>query len=332
MVSKIVIFDDSSPILPDWDDVHIVDSLDSLVPDRQTAIVSFPNRLGRKDLFDFEGWYRSFSSGVCWGIRNGYKKIVHIESDAYLISDRAHEVINGFVDGWMTVWCPKYEFPEMAIQVISGSARQTAYDLFNADYEWLRGMCHERLLPFTHVDRSLIGDRDEQEGQGILEDFDWVTQVSPQFKSNYFWWLRSNNLTRISLIANQPHPSLVSGWSLPEHGFVWSEGVESRISLSTPDTAGKYALYLDITPAITGAQSLYRRVDISIEDRSIAQICLFQRSSFIFYLPNIDRVSSKVEFLFRYDATLRPIDMHSESEDERNIAIRLYQADILLLE
>jgi hypothetical protein len=36
----------------------------------------------------FPGWHRSFSHAVLYAIRKGYDRIIHIEADAFLITNR----------------------------------------------------------------------------------------------------------------------------------------------------------------------------------------------------------------------------------------------------
>jgi hypothetical protein len=49
----------------------------------------------------------------------GFARIVHIESDAFLLSRRIVDRFNALDDGWTAFWFPAYGVPEPALQVIA---------------------------------------------------------------------------------------------------------------------------------------------------------------------------------------------------------------------
>jgi hypothetical protein len=139
------------------------------------SIITFPDHLGRKELFDFPGWWRSFL--FSFRELNGFDKIIHIESDAYIYSGRLFEYIRGLSDGWSVLWCPRHKFPETQIQVIcDGQINKikgfAPYEIrhFQAD--------PERNLPFTHIEKSFKGDRYFEYPQEIPKDADYSCQTT----------------------------------------------------------------------------------------------------------------------------------------------------------
>jgi hypothetical protein len=49
---------------------------------------------------------------------HGCRRIVHIESDAYVLSRRMQAFLASRTAGWTAMWCPRWSFAESAIQVI----------------------------------------------------------------------------------------------------------------------------------------------------------------------------------------------------------------------
>src|SRR5262249_26104319 len=94
IVDQILIVDDASEVLPDWPDLKIIEENDVLSPTGAITLFHFTEHLGRRSITDFPGWYRSFGFAAVFAQVNGFEKVVHIESDAFLISDRIVNYVN----------------------------------------------------------------------------------------------------------------------------------------------------------------------------------------------------------------------------------------------
>ena len=119
----------------------------------------FAERLGRPRVDHYPGWWRSFFKSLDLAEHFGADKIVHVESDAFLLTQRAFDCVNEARTGWHVMWCAHYGFPETAIQVICQDQFGALRD-FRRRYE-SEGASDlaERILPFTHVHREFVGDR-----------------------------------------------------------------------------------------------------------------------------------------------------------------------------
>ena len=82
---SILIVDDGSPVLPEWTDIAIGTGEIDQLPAEKILLYHFEEHLGRKAIFDFPGWYRSFTFAGRYAHAHGFEKVVHIESDAFLI-------------------------------------------------------------------------------------------------------------------------------------------------------------------------------------------------------------------------------------------------------
>jgi hypothetical protein len=157
---RLLLIDDASPFTPDPAQIRCVDDCADIsrIDDRQ-LIVRFPERLGRADVLVYPGWWRSFLHSVVIARSLGVRKIIHIESDAFVLSHRLLEYIQQLESGWITLWTEGYNMPETAIQVICEDQFEQMDAFRVRDRSEFEGKLAERLLPFTHVNKDFLGDR-----------------------------------------------------------------------------------------------------------------------------------------------------------------------------
>ena len=116
---------------------------------------------GDLEMIDFPGWFRSFFTAVKYAAENGYSRVVHCELDAFVTSDNLKKKMFTWDKGWHTMWCPRWNCNESAIQVINQDMFETAlakYDECQA-MDWMPGTYAEIYLPFTQVHKEYVGDR-----------------------------------------------------------------------------------------------------------------------------------------------------------------------------
>ena len=176
----ILLVDDGSPVLPDWDD---------LSPDGALVLHHFENRLGRHALLDFPGWYRSFCFAAEYAMANGFDKVVHVESDSFLITASVQDYVNSIGDGWVALWCPRHGFAEKAIQVMAGTGLASYAALARRPHDDFAGREFEIQLPFSHVERRFKGDRYGEFPAPVPVDADYAVQAHELFDPDYFWFL-----------------------------------------------------------------------------------------------------------------------------------------------
>lgn len=107
----LIMIDDGSPYQPQDRDISVNHNLENFVFGEKGTIFRFPDRLGRSATLNYPGWFRSFTFSVVIAKRFDFQRILHIESDAYILSRRALDFINGMTTGWTVFWCPRYQFP-----------------------------------------------------------------------------------------------------------------------------------------------------------------------------------------------------------------------------
>jgi hypothetical protein len=116
---------------------------------------------------------------------NGFNKIIHAESDAYLLSDKIIDVVNFLQSGWHTFWCPLHNLHESAIQVICQDQIQTYRDFTDKPYDVYRNQLIDRMLPYTGVHEIFKGDRYGEYLDHIPIGADFSCQTSVEMINNW---------------------------------------------------------------------------------------------------------------------------------------------------
>lgn len=190
---NILIVYDGSPVLPDWTDTVIgTDEIDE-TPPGELLLYHFRERLGRKAVFDFRGWHRSFTFAGRYAHARGFEKVIHIELDAFLIGSRVQRYFSDTVSGWTTLWCPRHGLPESAIQVIAGASLGKFAELYRTHpHEKLIGREFEYQLPFDVIEKRFNGDRFGEYLSFVPGNAEYAVQLRDGQTDDYYWWLRDS--------------------------------------------------------------------------------------------------------------------------------------------
>ena len=107
--------------------------------------------------------------------KNKYDKIIHIESDAYVLSNRLFSYLNDINSGWVALYSQKYKFPESAIQIIN---KDEFYRIDNMPEMHDFKKIAEFAIPYTRLEKSFTGDRYGEDGKLPKYEIDYVCQWS----------------------------------------------------------------------------------------------------------------------------------------------------------
>lgn len=179
--SATFLIDDASSYLPEDPRLAVGDDLPSNLDNAPFHLHRFANRLGRgtaAEHWPHWGWWRSFLFSVKIARRYGFRKIIHVESDAYLLSRSIVDYLNRLDAGWTAFWCPRYEMPEAGIQVIAEDQFAAMEQLAETDVRTLAKKLAEYCLPFTRVDKSFVGNRYGEYRQTIPGYADFACQIA----------------------------------------------------------------------------------------------------------------------------------------------------------
>lgn len=197
-VDTLLIPDDGSPELPSWEGVDTIleGTLSDQEPTARGVIYSFKNNLGRQEVYVYPGWHRSFMLAAEYAKKYSYEKVIHVEADAFVISDRMQNYINDYADGWTTFWCSKYQIPETSIQIIAGSGLQSLYDLIDKPYSLFSGHPadagqHHRPSWLSYVvNKDFYGNRWGEDNTPTPKNADFTCQIN---YADPCWWLDTNS-------------------------------------------------------------------------------------------------------------------------------------------
>lgn len=287
--AQIVLVDDGSPVLPGWEDTAIVtvrtlaDAAGDL-PRAPVLLLRFPEHLGRREMTDFPGWHRSFAFAALYAQAQGFARAVHLESDAFLISARAHAWAAGVRDAWVAPWSPGYGCPEIAIQVAHGTGIAALGAFARLPYSGLAGRAHEEALPLTGVDRTLRGDRWGETHAPVPADADYAAQVPVWREDGYCWWLGGEAPVpvavthRLTLRADGDGLSALGpGWAPPEAQNHWMLGVESVVRLPVLPGEGDGAVRLCVAPDRVRGEPPRHRLAIEMNGHRLREVEVVER-------------------------------------------------------
>jgi hypothetical protein len=293
-VNQILIVDDGSPVLPNWPDVTVVHEGGTQQPEQLACsdplvLYHFVDNLGRKEIYDFPGWYRSFSFGCRYAKSHGFDKVIHLESDAYLTSYRMQNYANILAGGWTALWCPKYNFPEIAVQIIAGQEIDDLAAFMSVPYSKYIRKNHELMLPFTYVEKNFVGDRYGESMRDIPREADYAAQVQQSREPDYYWWLyasknsegnesagddKSERAHSLDLEFGKDGESekyVGAGWSYSEAQSRWMVGPSSEIMLPGAEVDRDYTLLVWLIPHIRGKLLPTQRLFVEMNGQQIAE-------------------------------------------------------------
>ena len=160
--SNLFLIDDGSPFISIDERIDVIKSND--LPDtliNDINLFHFENRLGRLSVRKYPGWWRSFTFSLQLAKKYNIDKLIHIESDFYIVSREMIDYIAKISSGWTAFYSRFYKFPETAIQVICKDSYSELNEISNKaaelNYKFKRRA--EDILPFTRIEKKFYGDR-----------------------------------------------------------------------------------------------------------------------------------------------------------------------------
>ncbi len=174
----IVMIDDDSPFEPPSLALLSASRIgrDALAPE---CLIRFAQHLGRQESTDFPGWWRGMLASVSVALHYGFERIIHVESDSFILSDRLAAFLVGRTSGWTALWCPESLRAEHTIQVLCRDAFHLVDQLAAQGPFAFRDQAPELNLPFTSIEQSFIGARYHALNQQVPANADYAAQNTP---------------------------------------------------------------------------------------------------------------------------------------------------------
>lgn len=144
------------------------------------AIQRFSEHFPRTSLLEYPYLWRAVY--FFQEIFKEYDRILYCDNDAFLLSPKAIEWVNEFKEGWESPWCPRHNFPETGIQVLTNCMKyQQFINKFSNENDFIyvyNGQMMETTLPIT-INRDLVGDRHSESNlKEIPNSSDFSCQVT----------------------------------------------------------------------------------------------------------------------------------------------------------
>lgn len=186
---QILIVDDGSPVLPSWSDLPVCRPEDQISPEHSAALIHFDDNLGRWAGHNYPGWYRSFAYAAEYAKKGGFAKVVHIESDTFILDDQIFEFLNNASNHWIALWDGFYNMPETAIQVAEGKGLDLYHSTTRRPYSDFIHKVIEGELPFTRVERGFYGGKFLDFLDEVPRNAQFVVQATEEYSNETLWWL-----------------------------------------------------------------------------------------------------------------------------------------------
>jgi SAM-dependent methyltransferase len=115
--------------------------------------------LARTSHLEYPYWYRAFAIAAQYAKDNGYEKIIHIDTDVYVLSERICTHIKTLNSGWNAFWCPRHNFAESTFQVIGSDKIEEMRAWMAEGYKKHYPCDAEHVIPWTNIIKTFDGDR-----------------------------------------------------------------------------------------------------------------------------------------------------------------------------
>lgn len=168
-----------------YDEILLVDNgssqskLHTLIDEniQDLSIKHFPVHLPRLTQHAYSYWYFAFGEAAKYAIDNGFDKIIHIDTDVYLFTDKICEFVKNTNHGWTSMWCEMHKYPESTFQIIGADYLLAMKNFMTRDFlAFYPYDLAETRIPWTHIEKGFKGDRYGEKMLQQADDMHWYGQ------------------------------------------------------------------------------------------------------------------------------------------------------------
>jgi hypothetical protein len=122
-------------------------------------VIRFPQRRPRKGIFDYPYYWRGMR--LIPKLMRHFKvdKLINNDTDLFLLTPNIVNYIRELNKGWVSFWCPKYNWPESALNILNKDSVTLLSQLSRFSDTRFTNKPAEILLPFSYVNKNFNGDR-----------------------------------------------------------------------------------------------------------------------------------------------------------------------------
>lgn len=175
-------------IIDNGSDPREINKVDALVTGEPVSFIRYMEHYDRPSHLDYKYLWRAVYTFKDI-FKEGYDKIIYMDSDFYALSSKMVNHINDIDSGWHTFWCKKHGFPETGCYVLTRDC-ENYKNFVNMSYvDFIQSNNNnvmEQRLPVTSIEKSFIGDRWSEYGKSeIPEKSDFSAQTVIEMKVKY---------------------------------------------------------------------------------------------------------------------------------------------------
>lgn len=162
------------------------DNIPTTYPFFPITISEHKVRLERRSHLMYPYWYYAFGNALKYAIDNNFDKVLHLDTDFYLLNSNICDYINNIDKGWNTFWCSKHNFPEATFQLICQDKLEEAHEFYTRDFlAFYPDKPAETEIPFTNIIKEFKGDRFGEDNLEQTLDVDWYAQKPNNIKLKF---------------------------------------------------------------------------------------------------------------------------------------------------
>lgn len=92
-------------------------------------------------------------------IEDGYDKIITLDTDCFIVSQRLLDYVKAANSGWEVFWIPKYGFPSGELHILNRDAFPLYLEYTKGPWIDKVGQLFESALPFSKINKDFNTDR-----------------------------------------------------------------------------------------------------------------------------------------------------------------------------
>jgi hypothetical protein len=139
-------------------------------------IIRFSEHLTRRGALDYPYFWRLIMVSTIIARRFGYQKLIQTVADCYMLTSRMMAYVAALKDGYTSMWCAKYGFPENSLHVLCADSFSIVDSLHGRSYDSFAGVLGETAIPYTRIEKGLVGDRYGEDNLPQHPSMDWYAQ------------------------------------------------------------------------------------------------------------------------------------------------------------
>lgn len=161
-----------------------LDALMKAVGDYDITFIRYDYHIPRGSIYDYPYLWRAL-----WDFKkiidDGYDKILSIDSDCFVLSDKLCSFIKDTNTGWQALYSKRYDFPETACFFLCKDTFPLYFEYTKGDWKDKNLLCMETELPFTNVLKCFNAERYGENGTPQTPEMDYYGQAPMDVKLVY---------------------------------------------------------------------------------------------------------------------------------------------------